>query len=83
MTCFKCNGEGVLNTVLNKDFWYCRTCKEEIFLSSVEYTDSEINTMSDISDKDEEELQLWLDLAYSQVDFAYWSSLTPRTKANI
>lgn len=32
MTCSKCNTEGVLNTVLGKDFYYCRTCKDEIQL---------------------------------------------------
>lgn len=32
MICSKCNTEGVLNTVLGKDFYYCRTCKDEIRL---------------------------------------------------
>lgn len=34
MICSKCNTEGVLNTVLGKDFYYCRTCKDEIQLES-------------------------------------------------
>lgn len=34
MICGKCNNPGVLNTVLGKDFYYCRACKEEIILDS-------------------------------------------------
>ncbi len=30
MTCQKCNNPGVSNTAGGKDFWYCRTCKDEI-----------------------------------------------------
>jgi len=30
MTCNKCKTDGVKNTVLGKDFYYCRTCKIEI-----------------------------------------------------
>lgn len=33
MICQKCNNQGILNTVLGRDFYYCRTCKEEINLS--------------------------------------------------
>lgn len=33
MICQKCNNPGVLNSVLNKEFYYCRTCKDEINLS--------------------------------------------------
>lgn len=32
MICSKCKNVGILNTVLGKDFYYCRTCKEEILL---------------------------------------------------
>jgi len=34
MVCQKCKNSGVLNTANHKDFWYCRTCKEEILLES-------------------------------------------------
>lgn len=30
MICQKCNNKGILNTVLGKDFFYCRNCKDEI-----------------------------------------------------
>lgn len=32
MVCKKCNESGVLCEVLNKQYYYCRTCKEEIDL---------------------------------------------------
>lgn len=32
MICKKCNNQGILNTVNGQDFYYCRTCKVEIFL---------------------------------------------------
>lgn len=35
MICTKCNNPGVLNTVNHQDFYYCRTCKEEILLEEV------------------------------------------------
>lgn len=31
MNCTKCKTQGVENTVLGKTFFYCRTCKDEIF----------------------------------------------------
>lgn len=34
MICGKCNQPGVKNSALNKEFYYCRTCKDEIGLSS-------------------------------------------------
>lgn len=30
MICPKCKNKGVLNTALGKEFYYCRTCKNEI-----------------------------------------------------
>jgi len=33
--CEKCKDTGVLNTAGGKDFWYCRTCKDEIGLTPV------------------------------------------------
>ena len=30
MTCTKCNTDCVKNSALNKEFWYCRQCKEEV-----------------------------------------------------
>lgn len=33
MICSKCNNAGVKNTVLGKEFYYCRTCKDEIGLA--------------------------------------------------
>ena len=33
MVCSKCKNDGVLKTVLGKDFFYCRTCKDEILES--------------------------------------------------
>ena len=36
MVCEKCKNEGVFNTVAGQDFYYCRTCKEEIVLKEVE-----------------------------------------------
>jgi DNA replicative helicase MCM subunit Mcm2 (Cdc46/Mcm family) len=30
MVCTKCKSDAILNTVLNKEFWYCRTCKDEV-----------------------------------------------------
>jgi len=33
--CEKCKNAGVLNTAGGKDFWYCRTCKDEIGLTPV------------------------------------------------
>lgn len=35
MVCSKCKNAGILNTVLGKNFYYCKTCKEEIFLEEV------------------------------------------------
>ena len=35
MVCPKCKNTGILNTVLGKDFYYCKTCKEEILLEEV------------------------------------------------
>lgn len=32
MTCSKCKNSGIYNEILGKGFYYCRTCKEEIFL---------------------------------------------------
>jgi hypothetical protein len=32
MICQKCNNVGILNSVLEKQFYYCRTCKDEIKL---------------------------------------------------
>lgn len=34
MICSKCSTAGVLNTVAGKDFYYCRTCKDEISASA-------------------------------------------------
>lgn len=34
MICDKCNNMGIINTALNKSFYYCKNCKEEIFLKS-------------------------------------------------
>lgn len=31
MICTVCNNDGIQNTANGKDFWYCRTCKTEIF----------------------------------------------------
>ena len=36
MVCPKCKNVGILNTVLGKDFYYCKTCKEEILLEEVQ-----------------------------------------------
>jgi hypothetical protein len=36
MICKKCNNTGVLNSANNKEFYYCRVCKEEIFLDESE-----------------------------------------------
>lgn len=36
MICPKCKSDGILNTILGKDFYYCRTCKEEILLEEVD-----------------------------------------------
>jgi hypothetical protein len=33
--CPKCWTEAVPNQVLGKDFWYCRTCKVEVFASEI------------------------------------------------
>jgi hypothetical protein len=33
--CQKCGNKGVLSSALGKDFWYCRTCKDEIRLDVV------------------------------------------------
>lgn len=35
MICQTCSNPGVLNTVAGKDFYYCRTCKDEIKLEFV------------------------------------------------
>lgn len=35
MICQTCSNPGVLNTVAGKDFYYCRTCKDEIKLELV------------------------------------------------
>lgn len=32
MICQKCKNEGVRNSVLGKEFYYCRTCTDEIRL---------------------------------------------------
>lgn len=34
MTCTKCGNEGVKNQVFDQEFYYCRTCKVEIFSDS-------------------------------------------------
>jgi hypothetical protein len=37
MICIKCNETGVLNSVLGKEFYYCRNCKEEITLELIKF----------------------------------------------
>lgn len=34
MICPKCKNDGIFNTVAGKDFYYCRSCKEEIILET-------------------------------------------------
>lgn len=41
MICKKCNNPGVLNSVMNKEFYYCRTCKDEIIDQSSVKIDAE------------------------------------------
>lgn len=31
MNCYQCNSEAVLNSANHKEFYYCRTCKSEVF----------------------------------------------------
>lgn len=50
--CPKCNGEAVWNQALGKDFWYCRTCKEEISPHAP-------NKREDKKKKDEQEDDTW------------------------
>lgn len=42
MICQKCNNPGVLNSANGNDFYYCRSCKDEITLEAV--SDLEIIT---------------------------------------
>lgn len=56
MICPKCKNVGILNTVLGKDFYYCRTCKEEILLE-------EVKTSTHISDPQEYILDDFLDVS--------------------
>lgn len=39
MICQACKNTGIINSVLNKQFYYCRECKIEIPLEIVEATD--------------------------------------------
>jgi hypothetical protein len=41
MICNQCKNEGVENQALGKTFYYCRTCKIEIFLEPVVRTDAQ------------------------------------------
>ncbi len=41
MVCDKCGTKGILNTVLGKDFYYCRGCKDEISLKPQGLTSGE------------------------------------------
>lgn len=38
MICFKCKNDGILNQANGKDFYFCKTCREEIVLEDVKPT---------------------------------------------
>lgn len=42
MTCPKCKKTGILNQANGKDFYYCRVCKEEIFLEETPKAEADI-----------------------------------------
>lgn len=56
MICTKCNEEGIHNTANGKEFFYCRTCKEEIGLESP----VTIDIFQDLPKKDKDEYEDWL-----------------------
>jgi len=47
MICSKCNTKGIYNVVLNKEFYYCRNCKDEIQeTSSISYSEKKDTSFS-------------------------------------
>ena len=48
MICNKCNDEGILNSALGQEFYYCRTCKEEIQLEVVKVDTAAINQSGEV-----------------------------------
>lgn len=55
MICNRCNQEGVRNQVLGKEFYYCRTCKDEIYLQPKQSHPAENYELINL------ELDLWRD----------------------
>ena len=43
MICSKCKNQGILNSAGGKEFYYCRTCKEEIGLEDAATTTFELD----------------------------------------
>lgn len=74
MICTKCSNPGTLNTVLNQDFYYCRTCKVEIILETPPPLAQELR---DLTPDDEAEFQAWIDEVNAQIDGMYALALTP------
>lgn len=72
MVCKTCSAPGVLNTVLNKDFYYCRTCKTEITLEAPPLAQEFV----DLSPTDEEAFKAWIDSVNQQIDASYDHALS-------
>ena len=56
MICTKCSNEGILNTANGKEFYYCRSCKEEITLQPPPI----IDVFQGIPEEDRKEYEEWL-----------------------
>lgn len=53
MICSKCKSDGVKNQALGKDFYYCRTCKEEIEMEGIigdDYLEMTQMTQAEVDD---------------------------------
>lgn len=42
MICSKCKNDGILNQANGKEFYYCRTCREEIILEEIPKAEADI-----------------------------------------
>ncbi len=61
MICSKCKTPGIKNQALNKEFYYCRTCKEEII---DEYSNADNEMMSLFQDMHWGDCDNYLDLIF-------------------
>jgi hypothetical protein len=59
MVCKKCKSDGIKNVANNKEFYYCRTCKDEILLEQSTFEDPNWDSyleMTKLSQKEVDDL---------------------------